>query len=115
MSGFLCATFTSGQHSVGGFQSITSTPFVSTTGKGSVTSASFSASHLGGPSAYTYSWSEVKGSPGIGISSPTSSSTTATATLNPADLLTGFFICTVTDGASTVVKSNQITLQFKYG
>lgn len=115
MSGFLCSAFNAGQHSVGGFQSNTSTPFVGSTGHGLVTSASFSASHLGGTSAYTYAWSEVSGSPGIGISSPTSSSTTATATLNPADLLQGFFICTVTDGAATVVKSNQITLQFKYG
>jgi len=111
----LCPVFYAGQHSVGGFQSNATPTYSGNIGMGSVTSGSLTAGHLGGTSAYTYAWSQVLGPPGITINSPTASSTTTTAHLSSGDNLIAYLRCTVTDGASVVVKSNQITLQFTYG
>ncbi len=115
MTGFLCSNFTAGQHVNGGLQAIITPGIISTTGMGSTTSTAMSVSPLGGMATYSKAWSELSATHGITINSPTSASTTTTVFLNPGDFIQTFFLCEVTDGAPTVVKSNQITMQFQYG
>jgi hypothetical protein len=115
VTGFLATAVYAGQHSVGGLEGLGTQTFISTTGTGSTTSASFTATPLGGTAPYTYAWSYVAGPIGIAINSPTSASSTATATLGIGDIIRGFVACTITDNAGTIVETNQITIQFQYG
>ena len=115
MTGFLTTAVYAGQRSVGGLEGLGTPAGVFSTGMGSVTSAAFTATPLGGTAPYTYAWNYVAGPVGISIDSPATATSTATAILSIGDLIRGFVACTITDNVGTIVETNQITLQFQYG
>ena len=105
-----------GPKSVGGLQGNANPTLIETTGRGALTSASFTAAHIGGIAPFTYAWSVVKGDPSIAITSPTSQTTTTTATVGNGDFKQALIKCVITDshGSPLILSTNQATTQFEY-
>jgi hypothetical protein len=105
-----------GPKSVGGLQGNAHPTLIETSGRGALTSASFTASHIGGTGPFTYAWSVVKGDPSISVTSPTSQTTTTATTVGNGDFKQALLKCVITDssGSPLVLSTNQATTQFEY-
>lgn len=64
----------------------------------------------GGTPPYTYSWSRVSGSSSVTAVSPSSYSSYFQGIVSPGSTLSAVFKCTVTDAASTVVDTANVTI-----
>lgn len=70
----------------------------------------------GGSGSYTYAWSYVSGSPAV-VTSPTSASTTFSrnaSAADPANTLTGVYRCTVTDAATSLTATWDVTVRTEH-
>lgn len=103
-----------GPRSQGGLQGNAHPTVIETTGSGSLTSASFTAAHIGGTGPFTYAWSVVKGDPTIAITSPTSQTTTTTASVASGDFKQAILKCVITDSTPLALTTNQVTTQFEF-
>jgi hypothetical protein len=110
----LSSLLNAGPKSVGGLQGNAHPACITTTGSGALTSGSFSASHIGGVSSYTYAWSVVSGDPSIAITSPTASTTTTTAAVANGDFKQAILKCVITDGTPLHLTTNRVTTQFEF-
>lgn len=112
----LCSLFYPKLGGSSGSFSVVATPpaldFHTNFAPGYFTSDISTAMPTGGIPPYTYQWIYMSGDLIISIDSPTSDNTTFTSYLNPGDYILGFYRCLVTDGASNVGSSNDVSVLF---
>lgn len=70
------------------------------------------ATPTGGTAPYTYLWA-LADLADITITAATSASTNVTANVNLDDAIMASMYCTVTDSASNIVQTNQVSLTFE--
>lgn len=109
----LCSAFyVSSSQSSGGLTAIAYPTYSGTSGTGSQVSPTYTALASGGTAPYTYLWLAYNGDPTISISDPTSDVVVFNTVVSPDETKATTWYCQITDAASNVAITNNVTAGF---